>query len=171
MTVLTSVPAGNDFERQLTAAEPDMVRAMVKSFAEALMSAEADAICAAEYVDDCRQDAGQRTPGVGRRRCRDCGLAGRAAVEPWSRGAVRRARPPRKACRSQVHVFACSVSHTLRDTARELVELLVVPIPASQRSFILRWVIYSLGHPMTPRSTHRERHKCAVLTCRVPSRR
>ena len=49
MTVLSSVPAGDDFERQLAAAEPDMLRAMVKSFAEALMSAEADAICGAEY--------------------------------------------------------------------------------------------------------------------------
>jgi len=38
MTVLSSVPAGDDFERQLAAAEPDMLRAMVKSFAEALMS-------------------------------------------------------------------------------------------------------------------------------------
>ena len=49
MTVLSSVPAGDDFERQLAAAEPDMLRAMVKSVAEALMSAEADAICGAEY--------------------------------------------------------------------------------------------------------------------------
>ena len=49
MTVLSSVPAGDDFERQLAAAEPDMLRAMVKSFAEALMSAEADALCGAEY--------------------------------------------------------------------------------------------------------------------------
>jgi putative transposase len=49
MTVLSSVPAGDDFERQLAAAEPDMLRAMVKSFAEALMSAEADAACGAGY--------------------------------------------------------------------------------------------------------------------------
>ncbi len=49
MTVLTSVPAGEGFERQLAEASPDMLRAMVKSFAEALMSAEADAACNAEY--------------------------------------------------------------------------------------------------------------------------
>ena len=49
MTVLTSVPAGDAFERQLAEASPDMLRAMVKSFAEALMSAEADAACGAEY--------------------------------------------------------------------------------------------------------------------------
>lgn len=57
MTVLTSVPAGDDFERQLAAAEPDMLRAMVKSFAEALMSAEADACCGAGY----RQSSPERT--------------------------------------------------------------------------------------------------------------
>jgi transposase-like protein len=49
MTALTSVPAGDDFERQLAAADPDMLRLMVKSFAEALMSAEADAACGPEY--------------------------------------------------------------------------------------------------------------------------
>ncbi|MBR7830711.1 transposase [Actinospica sp. MGRD01-02] len=49
MTVLSSVPAGEEFERQLAAADPDMLRLMVKSFAEALMSAEADAACGAGY--------------------------------------------------------------------------------------------------------------------------
>jgi putative transposase len=49
MTVLSSVPAGEEFDRQLAAAEPDVLRLMVKSFAEALMSAEADAQCGAEY--------------------------------------------------------------------------------------------------------------------------
>ena len=47
MAVLSSVPAGEKFERQLAAADPDMLRLMVKSFAEALMSAEADAACGA----------------------------------------------------------------------------------------------------------------------------
>ena len=49
MTALTSVPAGDDFERQLATADPDMLRLRVKAFAEALMSAEADAACGAEY--------------------------------------------------------------------------------------------------------------------------
>lgn len=49
MTALTSVPAGDGFERQLAAADPDMVRLTVRSFAEALMSAEADAACGAPY--------------------------------------------------------------------------------------------------------------------------
>ena len=42
MTVLSSVPAGEEFERQLAAVDPNTLRLMVKSFAEALMSAEAD---------------------------------------------------------------------------------------------------------------------------------
>ena len=37
------------FERQLAAADPDMPRLMIMSFADALMSAEADATCGAEY--------------------------------------------------------------------------------------------------------------------------
>ncbi|MFD7282274.1 transposase [Streptomyces sp. NPDC059862] len=36
-------------EDNLTAASPDLLRAMVKTFADALMSAEADALCNAEY--------------------------------------------------------------------------------------------------------------------------
>ena len=39
---------------QLTAASPDLLRSMVKTFAEAVMSAEADQVCGAEY--------GQRSP-------------------------------------------------------------------------------------------------------------
>ncbi len=34
---------------QLESASPDLLRSMVKTFAEALMSAEADAICGAPY--------------------------------------------------------------------------------------------------------------------------
>jgi len=49
MTVLSSVPAGEEFERQTATADPDMLRLMVKSFVEALMCAEADAACGAAY--------------------------------------------------------------------------------------------------------------------------
>src|SRR5262249_50216801 len=60
MTALTSVPAGDDFERQLAAADPDMLRSIVKSFAEALMSAEADAACGAGYGQVSRQRRNSR---------------------------------------------------------------------------------------------------------------
>src|SRR2546430_8833101 len=40
--------------KQLEEASPDLLRAMVKDFAEALMSADADAVCGAGY--------GERTP-------------------------------------------------------------------------------------------------------------
>ena len=43
--------------RQLEQASPDLLRAMVQEFAEALMSAEADAICGAAY--------GERSPERG----------------------------------------------------------------------------------------------------------
>ena len=35
--------------KQLAEAEPDLLREMVKSFAEALMGAEADALCGATF--------------------------------------------------------------------------------------------------------------------------
>jgi transposase-like protein len=41
-------PAGRLAER-IGACEPDLLRSMVKTMAEALMSAEADVICGAEY--------------------------------------------------------------------------------------------------------------------------
>jgi putative transposase len=45
-------------EDNLAAASPDLPRAMVKTFADALMSVEADALCGAEYgqVSDERVD-------------------------------------------------------------------------------------------------------------------
>jgi len=43
--------------KQLAEAEPDLLREMVKSFAEALMGAEADALCGAAF----RERSGERT--------------------------------------------------------------------------------------------------------------
>ncbi|MEY9932436.1 transposase-like protein [Catenulispora sp. GP43] len=98
MTVLTSVPAGDDFERQLAAAEPDMLRAMVKSFAEALMSAEADAICGAEYGQSSPERTNSRngyrtrpgTPGsaASNWRCPSCARARTSQSGCWSGAAA-----------------------------------------------------------------------------------
>lgn len=49
MTAPDSVPLHALAEDNLAAASPDLLRAMVKTFADALMSAEADALCNAEY--------------------------------------------------------------------------------------------------------------------------
>jgi putative transposase len=49
MTAPDSLPLPALLENNLAAASPDLLRTMVKSFAEALMSAEADAICGAPY--------------------------------------------------------------------------------------------------------------------------
>jgi putative transposase len=46
---LTGMPADDDFERQLAAVDPDMLRLMVKPLFGALMPAEAEAACGAEY--------------------------------------------------------------------------------------------------------------------------
>jgi putative transposase len=62
MAVSDSVDPAGWFAEQIGACEPDLLRKMVKTMAEALMSAEADAICGAE----AQQIRGSR-PGSGRR--------------------------------------------------------------------------------------------------------
>ncbi len=49
MTAPDSLPLHALAEENLAAASPDLLRAMIKTFADALMSAEADALCNAEY--------------------------------------------------------------------------------------------------------------------------
>jgi putative transposase len=49
MTAPTSVTAPSFLREQLDSASPDLLREMVKTFADALMSAEADALCGAPY--------------------------------------------------------------------------------------------------------------------------
>src|SRR5690349_25158430 len=49
MTAPDSLPLHALAEDNLATASPDLLRAMVKTFADALMSAEADALCNAEY--------------------------------------------------------------------------------------------------------------------------
>ncbi|MFC8247873.1 transposase [Streptomyces chartreusis] len=49
MTAPDSLPLHALAEDSLAAARPDLLRAMVKTFADALMSAEADALCNAAH--------------------------------------------------------------------------------------------------------------------------
>src|SRR3954451_20003974 len=49
MTAPKSVDPAGVLREQLESASPDLLRAMVKTFADALMSAEADALCGAPY--------------------------------------------------------------------------------------------------------------------------
>jgi putative transposase len=49
MADITSVDLARRVGEELEQASPDLLRAMVKAFAEALMGAEADAICGAPY--------------------------------------------------------------------------------------------------------------------------
>ena len=49
MTAPKSVTAASFLREQLDSASPDLLREMVKTFADALMSAEADAVCGAPY--------------------------------------------------------------------------------------------------------------------------
>ena len=55
MTAPKSVDPAAFLREQLATASPDLLREMVKTFADALMSAEADALCGAAYGE--RTDA------------------------------------------------------------------------------------------------------------------
>ena len=57
MAASPSIDVSGWLEEQLAAASPDLLRSMVKTFAEALMGAEADAVRGAEY----RSRSGERT--------------------------------------------------------------------------------------------------------------
>src|ERR687883_1405020 len=60
MAVPASVDAAGFVREHLESASPDVLRAMVKTFAEALMSAEADAVCGAPYGQRSDERANQR---------------------------------------------------------------------------------------------------------------
>jgi putative transposase len=49
MTVTPSINPALPWFEQIDGAEPDVLRSLLKTFVEALMSAEADAICGAPY--------------------------------------------------------------------------------------------------------------------------
>ncbi|GAA3296315.1 IS256 family transposase [Dactylosporangium vinaceum] len=60
MTAPKSVDVGRFLREELGSASPDLLRSMVKTFAEALMSAEADAVCGAEYGEGSDGRTNQR---------------------------------------------------------------------------------------------------------------
>ena len=60
MAAPVSVDGAAFLREQLQSASPDLLRAMVKTFAEALMSAEADALCGAGYGERSDERVNQR---------------------------------------------------------------------------------------------------------------
>ena len=60
MTAPKSVDPAGFLREQLDSASPDLLREMVKTFADALMSAEADAICGAPYGTRSDERTNQR---------------------------------------------------------------------------------------------------------------
>jgi len=60
MTASDSLPLHAQIEANLASASPDLLRAMVKTFADALMSAEADTLCNAEYGQVSDERVNQR---------------------------------------------------------------------------------------------------------------
>src|SRR4051812_40602342 len=60
MTAPNSLPLHALTEENLASASPDLLRQMVKAFADALMSADADALCGAEYGQVSEDRVNQR---------------------------------------------------------------------------------------------------------------
>ena len=82
MAVDNSVDPGGWLAEQIGACEPDVLRSMVKTMAEALMSAEADVVCGAEYGTRSDERVNRRN-GY---RSRDWDTrAGTVAVAFWAR--------------------------------------------------------------------------------------
>lgn len=60
MAVNDSVDPGAWLAKQIEAGDPDLLRSMVKTTAEALMSAEADSLCGASYGERSSERTKQR---------------------------------------------------------------------------------------------------------------
>jgi putative transposase len=60
MTANPSIDLTGFLDEHLSQASPDLLRSMIKTFAEALMSAEADALCGAGYNERCEDRTNQR---------------------------------------------------------------------------------------------------------------
>ena len=69
MAAVPSIDMSGWLSEQLEQASPDLLRAMVTTFAEALMGAEADAVCGAPFgvrsEERVNTRNGYRRPGVG----------------------------------------------------------------------------------------------------------
>ena len=73
MTADPSIDPASVLAEHLERAEPDLLRAMLKTFVEALMGAEADAVCGAAYG----ARSAERTNSRNGYRARDVGHPGR----------------------------------------------------------------------------------------------
>ena len=103
MTAAPSIDLSGWLSEQLAQASPDLLRAMVQTFVEALMGAEADAVCGAAYGErsDGADQHPQRlpAPGLGHPgrhdrawRSRSCGRARTSRTGCWSGAAAPRRR-------------------------------------------------------------------------------
>ncbi len=102
MAVDNSVDPGGWLAEQIGACEPDVLRSMVKTMAEALMSAEADAVCGAGYGTRSDERVNRRNgyrvrdwapaPAPSSRRSRNCVAGPTSPSGCWS-GAAGPSRP------------------------------------------------------------------------------
>src|SRR3954462_12631543 len=94
MTAVPSIDPAQLLGEQLERAEPDLLRALLKTFVEALMCAEADAVCGAGY----RERSEDRVNSRNGYRARDWDT--RAARSSWPSPSSAPARTSRIGCSS-----------------------------------------------------------------------
>ena len=95
MTAPSSIDPTRFLHEQLGSASPDLLRQMLTTFMNTLMSAEADAVCGAPYGESCpeRTNAGGR-PGHPRARTNSAGngksgrCSGRSDASRWRRACL-----------------------------------------------------------------------------------
>ncbi len=60
MTRIQPIDPGKPFAEQLAATSPDLLREMLSTFVQSLMSAEADAMCGADYGERSKRRGNSR---------------------------------------------------------------------------------------------------------------
>jgi hypothetical protein len=116
MTVRSSIDPARLLEEQLAQASPDLLRELLQTFINTLLSAEADAVCGAEYGTTTARSSA-RHHQRGRRRL--AGVLSRPGRPRPDRGqAGHQRRPSRARRRDRRHPERCRVVSTAWARAR-----------------------------------------------------
>ena len=104
MTVSPSIDPARMLEEQLAQASPDLLRELLQTFVNTLLSAEADVVCGAAYGQSTPERVNQRNgyrhrdltpaPAPSTSRSRSCGRGPTSPNGCWSAARGRRRRSP-----------------------------------------------------------------------------
>ena len=138
MATRPSIDVSGWLEEQLAQASPDLLRSMVQTFAEALMGAEADAVCGAGYGE--RSEERTRSCNGCRRGDWDRSTLPRGQATPGGDG-VRRAHRADRADRWPVENYQFSFVADERRAGADFLQRLAGLVDASTDREV--WMLYS----------------------------